>query len=729
MTHPRIVAVALMAIAFARAAGAVEPPPVDAGAESAPPSSDSSGRRLAPFTLETAFGGTFDIGPRIGRDVIYLAFWATWCKPCKLELEALAPVWERLSARGLTLVAVSTDGPDSIAEVEGYIEKRGYRFPVVLDARSELLARYNPRGDVPFSMVVDRAGNIVETHQGFSPGDEVALEERLLALLDAVPGASGAREPFLDGTETFRFSFLKDNRNGRDADDEVVSLQNKLTLTGTLEPLSLGVRIDNTLFPGYDASGRCAGISPSLCQWKDDHRIERVFVEYADRLGEGAALSIVGGDFVEAYGRGLVFSVRKVDELGLDTAIRGGRVRAEVGPVSVRAFAGLSNVQNMDVVDLGFQAERADRVAGGEVTVRLQESMDLGLRASWVDYDESATSNRDEGDAALGGSVSAKRIAGLLSLHAEGAALWNLNERTSLVTGRTEDQGAVGSAIYGSASLSPTPGFTILFEYKDYRRFEVQNPETIALPLVYIEPPTLERFDQIVPSTSNASGGRLLLQWLIPGVELLTSVNAVYYRWAKPDAFAWDEDVDLSDDKLGNGAVHLFGAVERRFESGYRVSVGGGYRLEGPNGSFGDAFTSDFVDNAPAFTRRLWHVEGELLVPLIGPNSLSVAFQHRSEDKALPPSIKSFVRGDASVTWGWSPFLTAALLYTYESEAAISDSDRFLNFAGEVLWQVTEDVQLGVFGGRNTGGIICVSGVCRSLPSFYGARLEVVARF
>ncbi|MBT9554866.1 MAG: TlpA family protein disulfide reductase [Myxococcales bacterium] len=726
MTLCRTLVWGLTALVIAGEAGATEAPPAQTDATTA---AEANGRRLAPFKLETALGGTFDIGPRLGRDVIYLAFWATWCKPCKLELEALAPVSERLSARGFSLVAVSTDGPDSIAEVEGYVEKRGYRFPVVLDAQSELLSRYNPRGDVPFSMVVDRAGNIVETHQGFSPGDEVDLEARLIALLEEVPGATLAHEPFLDGTETFRFSFLKDNRNGRDADDEVVALQNKLTLTGTLEPLSLGVRVDDTIFPGYDADERCLGLSPALCPWKDDHRIERVFVAYADRLGGGASLSVVGGDFVEAYGRGLVFSVRKVDELGLDTAIRGGRIRADIGPVSVRAFAGLSNVQNMDVVDLGFQPERADRLAGGEASVRLPGAVDVGLRASWVDYDESSTSNHDEGDAAFGGSVSAKRIAGLLSLYAEGAALWNLDERTSLVTGRTEDQGALGSAFYGSASLSPGPGLTILFEYKDYRRFEVQNAETVALPLVYIEPPTLERFDQIVPSTSNASGGRLLLQWLIPGAELLTSVNAVYYRWAKPDAFEWDEAVDLSDGKLGNGALHLYGAIERRFETGYRVSVGGGFRLEAPNGTFGDAFTSDFAEGAPAFSRRLWHVEGELLVPLVGPHSLSLSFQHRSEDKALPPNIKSFVRGDASVTWGWSPHLTAALLYTYESEAALSASDRYLNFAGEVLWQVTEDIQLGVFGGRNTGGIICVSGVCRSLPSFYGARFEVVARF
>ena len=90
------------------------------------------------------------------------------------------------------MVAVSTDGPDSIAEVEGYVEKRGYRFPVVLDARSELLARYNPRGDVPFSMIIDRAGNIVETHQGFSPGDEVDLEARVLP--DLTRGSHTAHE-------------------------------------------------------------------------------------------------------------------------------------------------------------------------------------------------------------------------------------------------------------------------------------------------------------------------------------------------------------------------------------------------------------------------------------------------------------------------------------------------------------------------------------------------------
>jgi thiol-disulfide isomerase/thioredoxin len=141
---------------------------------------------LEPFQLKQANGRRYDVTPDLqANKVIMVSFWATWCGPCKAEMEKLSPVYDELLGEGFQYLAVSTDGPDSVAEVRPYIRSNDYQFPVLLDTTGKLLERYNPRGDLPYYLLVNRKGQIVEEHQGFVPGDEVGIEARVRALLKA----------------------------------------------------------------------------------------------------------------------------------------------------------------------------------------------------------------------------------------------------------------------------------------------------------------------------------------------------------------------------------------------------------------------------------------------------------------------------------------------------------------------------------------------------------------
>ncbi len=95
----------------------------------------------------------------------------------------MSPIYEKLADKGFVYLAVSTDGPDSQSEVRPYVQGLGYTFPVLLDSKSTLLSRYNPRGDMPFYLIVNRRGEVVEQHQGFTIGDEVAIEAKIVSLL------------------------------------------------------------------------------------------------------------------------------------------------------------------------------------------------------------------------------------------------------------------------------------------------------------------------------------------------------------------------------------------------------------------------------------------------------------------------------------------------------------------------------------------------------------------
>ncbi len=61
-----------------------------------------------------------------------------------------------------------------------------------------------------------------------------------------------------------------------------------------------------------------------------------------------SGLEVTAGDSYAQFGRGLTLSMRKVDELGIDTTIRGIKVQITRDPFSVTAVAGFANPSRVD---------------------------------------------------------------------------------------------------------------------------------------------------------------------------------------------------------------------------------------------------------------------------------------------------------------------------------------------------------------------------------------------
>ena len=148
------------------------------------PIAEKGGPPMEPFSLKRSEGGMYRSSVDGGK-VVMISFWATWCGPCKTELERMDPVYRDLKDRGFEYLAVSTDTAETVAEVRSYIRSSGYAYPVLLDTTGAMLAQHNPRGDLPFYILVNRKGQIVEKHQGFKPGDEIGLRAKVEALLEA----------------------------------------------------------------------------------------------------------------------------------------------------------------------------------------------------------------------------------------------------------------------------------------------------------------------------------------------------------------------------------------------------------------------------------------------------------------------------------------------------------------------------------------------------------------
>lgn len=151
----------------------------DSGAATKAPTSSGGSYAELGITLADLDDEDVTITSETDHDVHVLAFWATWCVPCTGELAKMTGIYERLQARGLKIYAISIDGPDTISRVAGYASQERWPFPVLYDSDTQIMARYNPKGDIPFYVVLDADGNILKSHQGYVKGDDVKLEQFL----------------------------------------------------------------------------------------------------------------------------------------------------------------------------------------------------------------------------------------------------------------------------------------------------------------------------------------------------------------------------------------------------------------------------------------------------------------------------------------------------------------------------------------------------------------------
>lgn len=146
---------------------------------------NAAASRASDFSLDSVEGKTVRLSEYLGRDVILLNFWATWCVPCQAELPALSTLADKWKGKGLTVLSVAMDGPETVSNVEPIVRRLKLSFPVLLDTETRVVSVYNPARDAPFSVLIAADGTVSEKVVGYAPGDEVRLESKLEALLAA----------------------------------------------------------------------------------------------------------------------------------------------------------------------------------------------------------------------------------------------------------------------------------------------------------------------------------------------------------------------------------------------------------------------------------------------------------------------------------------------------------------------------------------------------------------
>lgn len=108
-----------------------------------------------------------------------ISFWATWCSPCVKELSNINNVYDDWKANyNVQLIAVTVDNAKNTMKVKPFVDGKGWEYDVLFDSNEDLKRALNVPS-VPYTLLIDKAGKIVYTHNGYVEGDEFELEKKL----------------------------------------------------------------------------------------------------------------------------------------------------------------------------------------------------------------------------------------------------------------------------------------------------------------------------------------------------------------------------------------------------------------------------------------------------------------------------------------------------------------------------------------------------------------------
>jgi len=163
-------AIAAAACGSSQAAGPGAAAPVGAG--SAPD-----------FTVELIDGETFRLSDHLGKEVVVIDFWATFCVPCLAVLKHLQELHDKYKDKGLVVLGVSLDPPETAGQIQPFVRSRNLTYAIAHDVNSQIANLYNKKGSAPYQVLIGRAGHVIKRRETYQPGDEVGMEQEIAAAL------------------------------------------------------------------------------------------------------------------------------------------------------------------------------------------------------------------------------------------------------------------------------------------------------------------------------------------------------------------------------------------------------------------------------------------------------------------------------------------------------------------------------------------------------------------
>ncbi len=593
-----------------------------------------------------------------------------------------------------------------------------------------------------------------------------------------------------DVTESSTLLYNFDNRDTRPnqvatrANDDWGLFYNRINVQANGGAWQAGLRLDNAWFYrspnatqiGLDlVSSRPASEGGAAAPVYFRQKVEESGVELSNRYinwlypakysltytSPGLELGL--GDGYVAFGRGLVLSLRKLDELASDTTLRGARITARVrgNGVALRAtaVAGSLNPLRIDPASgryLGVDSSVTPGFvglteAGMPRAVSTDFAPDTGNCATFATcsyapdriFGAQAEVSHKAAKVALQGSLlerstplandtvrSADRIATgsasfeLANLAEHGGAYFEVAVQDLHHADPSTPKLDFGHALYLSVNVLAGP-LSLLFEGKHYRRFFPLLANISPLrarefsTLAASAPPTTEALftdTELESFNTCVSGGRLR-------GDLALSQRVSVYAWAGYyESYA--ESVANDSCRVGRDTRNriLDSATGLELHSQDRRSkaeVSVGSRFDDTD----RALVSDAGDTH-VFYREVY-TRHQAAVALGGPWAIELQGWHRRRHQTVGGPVSPWSEGDELIGVDYAPKWSAALGFSYDTNSAVPPT--YVN--GQLGYRLSSDSSLSLFVGQRRGALRCVGGVCRVFPPFEGAALDLTLRF
>jgi peroxiredoxin len=139
----------------------------------APSKAETSQEALPEFSLPDLSGKQHNIN-EWKNQVRVINFWATWCHPCLKEMPEFDKFYQQHAKKGVQVIGIALD---ELEPVQEFITKYKISYPILVSPDEGIKIAHNLGNivnTVPFTVIVDKKGNIVERKMGTLTGDELA---------------------------------------------------------------------------------------------------------------------------------------------------------------------------------------------------------------------------------------------------------------------------------------------------------------------------------------------------------------------------------------------------------------------------------------------------------------------------------------------------------------------------------------------------------------------------
>lgn len=135
----------------------------------APPPLTTLPASIVDVELKAVSGKPIKLSSYAGK-VLVVNLWATWCGPCRAEIPELVKLHKEFRSKGLEVVGLSTEDPESSAEkVKRFVADFGMTYRVGWATNAVAIELMQGRDSIPQSFVISRDGQIVKRFVGFNP--------------------------------------------------------------------------------------------------------------------------------------------------------------------------------------------------------------------------------------------------------------------------------------------------------------------------------------------------------------------------------------------------------------------------------------------------------------------------------------------------------------------------------------------------------------------------------